>query len=735
MRGRWLAVALALLLLPTARADWLQSGHDAAQTGYTPEAGPAWDDVVFVHQFNVSRNDLIVSRPIVVAGSAYLVVQRDSDAHLMRVVLANASVAEVAKPCCGFIRGLASDGQAIYTLVDGGRLQAFTLAGKPLWTVPVAPLGGSDPSQHGPRFDYNSNCLIGGRLIVAAGTAYVACDAHQQALYVAAYDTRDGNKLWEYLRDGRPATTNGQGATAASASVDSLQSTVPPTGYEVNPLGLTLLGDTLVAACLVFEVAGNEGTRGSIAYGEYDALDAQGHLAWVARDGVAGDALQREGGNTGSANEPPPATGDAGHTFLELIDVQEWLPGNTGPYADRTIPIRAQGSHLEGDPSSGFALAPEGLYATSRSSVLLFDAGFTPTATYTLAGQEWAPGPLTRTGNGLLLAGVGPVGAGSSAEHGGILALQAGTLKPLWQHHFASDTRFAVADGLLVAWSFDGTLTVLGHGAASPQPVAKASTAIPAPGDLVRVDLSGSGAGLFGNVTQYRADWGDGATTEWQDSPVLEHRFATLTNVESRFSVRNAAGQTASVTQTFVVGGQPELTFLQKQFAPERQNVTFFVLGLLATALAALWGVVQIRRSHGRLRRELLALEARLRELQGHPESLDEALRGFRAHAHDLLVRRKIDQAQYLVLRERIDDLQRTARMAVVDERLAFLPHGMVKRLEAMLADSQVTGWERHHFLEALDHEKGLTAVQRNQVRGLVESWFRTDHGTPAKAG
>ena len=63
------------------------------------------------------------------------------------------------------------------------------------------------------------------------------------------------------------------------------------------------------------------------------------------------------------------------------------------------------------------------------------------------------------------------------------------------------------------------------------------------------------------------------------------------------------------------------------------------------------------------------------------------------------LAQRKLDHGQYLVLTERIDDLQRGHRMSIVDERLSFLPHGMVKRLEAMLADAQVTGWERHHSI------------------------------------
>ena len=729
VRGRWVALALAVLLLPTASADWLQPGYDAAQTGNTPEAGPAWDDVVM--QLRIPVNDQPIA-PLILNGSAYIAYRQPLPSQLdsiVRVPLDDPHFVEVANFTGGFIKAMASDGRSLFVLTDGGFVFAIDAAtGLQSWAAQVRPFREADPG-NGLREQGVVNCLFG-RMVYADGHVVVACDAHQSLLYVASYGASEGRLEWDYLGKGDRPQPNGQGGIQTDKYTDMARDMTPPAGSYLFPTGLTVLGSRAIVASLVVEGSPLDGSsRGTASYGQYTAVE-NGQVAWVESDGVARELAARAAGNMGSANSPPAATGTADLAVLELMSVEGWRSGNTGPYADERAVIRAQGSLLEGDPGSGFAWTADGLYATSRNGLFLLDSTFTLVGS-TLApdGQEWAPGPLTRAANGVLYAGSGADGAGFGGTHGNIVALRAPSMAVQWLHRFPSDTRFAVSGGLLVAWSEDGTLTVLGHNAASPQPVAKVSSAIPSPGDLVTVDLSGSGAGLFGNVTQYRADWGDGQATEWQDAPVLRHRFSTLTNVESRFFVRNAANQTASVTQLFVVGGRPDLTFLQRQFAPEHQNTTFFVLGLLATALAALWGVVQIRRSHHRLRRELQALERRLQELQGRPESLDGALRSFRAHAHDLLVRRKLDQAQYLVLRERIDDLQRGTRMAAVDERLSFLPHGMVKRLEAMLADAHVSGWERHHFLEALEQERSLSPAQRQRARGLVESWFRADQG------
>lgn len=740
---QWSVLLLALLLVPTGQADWLQSGYDAAQTGNTPEDGPEWNDVVFQVSFDVARLDRVISRPLIIGGGAYVVyreppAQANSSENatlgpnvLARIDLDDGTVREVGRPPGNwFIRGLASDGRLIFTLVDGGRVDAFPVEGGPrVWQAPVAPLGDADP---GPafRFDGAANCLRGGLLQVADGLVYVACDAHEASVYVMALEAESGRLVWDHLLDGREPMPTAAGGFPGASYLDTVQDASPPVGRSVAVTGLSRLGEATIVSYVSLVSEDATSTRGTVAFGQYVALGPTGEPVWAASTGLVEDAVERQGGNTGSTNVPPAATGDADRTFLELVMVEEWRAGNTGPYADRQVPIRAQGSHNEGDPGSGFALAPEGLYATSRRTMVLLDPQLVPQASLALAGKEWGPSPLARTGNGFVFASSGADGAGFGATHPNVEAMDAMTLRHRWTHSFATDIRFAVSNGLLVAWSEDGTLTVLGQSAASPRPKAVVSNELPAPGDLVRADLSGSGPGLFGKVTAYKADWGDGSVTDWQASPILEHRYASLSNFEARFSVRNAANQTASVTQAFIVGGTPELNFLQRQFAPDRQNTSFFILGLAATLLAALWGVINIRRSHGRLARELKALEERIEARKG--PDLDEAIRAFRQRAQQLFAQRKIDHGQYLVLLGRVQEVQRGLRMSVVDERLAFLPHGMVKRLEAMLGDAQVTGWERHHFLEALDAERALNPQQRREVRALVDSWFMADQGKPA---
>ncbi len=70
----------------------------------------------------------------------------------------------------------------------------------------------------------------------------------------------------------------------------------------------------------------------------------------------------------------------------------------------------------------------------------------------------------------------------------------------------------------------------------------------------------------------------------------------------------------------------------------------------------------------------------------------------------------------------------RDSRLRVVDERLDFLPHGLVRRIRAIMADGFLSTSERDAFLAKLEAEHGMTRSQRGAVRMIIESWHGQDH-------
>ncbi|HLE96675.1 MAG TPA: hypothetical protein VI997_04825, partial [Candidatus Thermoplasmatota archaeon] len=141
-------------------------------------------------------------------------------------------------------------------------------------------------------------------------------------------------------------------------------------------------------------------------------------------------------------------------------------------------------------------------------------------------------------------------------------------------------------------------------------------------------------------------------------------------------------------------------------------------------------GLARLERRRGRLKRELAAIEAIVQRTKDDPPAFEAALAERRARANGLLVDGKIDEAQFAVLKGRLEEVAGQVRLSALDERFHFLPYGMVQTLREMLADGKITRWEREHFVSALERDTMLNAEQKEKVRDLIEGWFQRDAGT-----
>ncbi len=390
----------------------------------------------------------------------------------------------------------------------------------------------------------------------------------------------------------------------------------------------------------------------------------------------------------------------------------------------------------------GLALGDNAFYATSTETLYRYDTNPHHNRWRTVLDpsydEKWANGDIILADETLYAAAEWRHGNGTS-----IYAVDAETGDILWRKPIPSDPAIAeqkpwrlfhyisVADGLLVAAGGDGTLWVLGETDASIAPAVKVSSAYPGPGEEVDVDLSGSGPGLQGNVTRYKADWGDGNTTGWQTDPVLTYAYTAPGDRTARFWVGNDANQTSSVTHTFHVGQEAptEPNMVETAFARENQDLTFGVLGILVAVTGGAIGVARRYRERSRLQEELEAIEHLFEATRDRPAECEAQLTERKAHCRGLLTDGYLTEEQFQVVQTRVEELKQELRRGAVEDEFAFLPHGLVREAREMLHDGRVTSLEARAFLTALEESEVVTDEQRALVRDRIEAWYARDAG------
>ncbi|HLE96362.1 MAG TPA: PQQ-binding-like beta-propeller repeat protein [Candidatus Thermoplasmatota archaeon] len=725
-----LAVALvAVLLAGGVVADgWPQPSHDAARTSAGPEGGPVTDDVAWISYVPGTRAD----PPLVVGGSAYVLTQegipgREEEA-VFRVDLDSGAVSRLVS--LESPDTFVLDEERVFVQGDAS-IDAYALAdGSPVWTW-------------APRMNAELLNLDCAYLAVRNATLYGFCGAFENdvgiAPFVVAIDAATGTERWVWQRDVRAESGLGQVPEA-------------PTGIATRVIGtnsMSVIGPYVLAltreAYDASDVLLLDEERG-VAYEQYYvwALNEEdGTLLWSRN--TAPHAFVEGAGPTRDLGAgfifPAAPTGSSGVAFLRLTDLVAVNPATGEELWNQ--PIGAEDAQQD-TAGGGFAFSGDALYVPTSQSIYRFDPEtHAELWRYTLppeAGEVWGSGSPLMYANGTIYArslNVGP------AVVNIVYALDAETGRIRWRHEFPLGAQpvgplidFSVGGGLLLAAGVDGNVTAFGRTSASLAPQVVVSDTYPAPGALARADLSGTGPGLGGPASAYRAEWGDGNVTGWQASPVLEHAYATRGDRAARLSARNDAGQTSSVFVTFHVGATPpvELTFLQRAFSQENQNATFFILGLVATTAGGLATLARLQRRRRRLEDELRAIDETYARTKARPMECEVALAQHKARARTLLLERRLEEVQCTVLERHVEELMRTLRMHEIEELLDHLPRGLARAMEEMLADGRITAWERRSFLAVLEDDRILAPESKVRVLALIEAWYARDNATPSRA-
>jgi len=755
--GVLVLVALAMSAPTLAAGTWLQAGGDAGRTGATDLPGPEFDD----ESWTVRLPGLLPAGVLLEGRVAYVLVTPrerfvdngppftdrravyEGESGIFRIDLDRPEPVKIValEPSpIGDVTGSASavdlvdrfvaDADRFYTL-DNRRIDAWDRTdGSLAWSVDL------------PRYTaypYEGDCV---EPAVSQGVLYVFCDRYGATLLgavdvAAAYDAASGRLLWTWVKETSAEAV--RGLLPSSCSVDG----APCVGHSLPRSYYLSVVEPYVFATTY--TAG--GARSGLETATW-ALDAEaGTLLWAHNStpgaGPRGtvdvtrcriDEPRSLFCNPFARVVPPRPTGSPNVVYLRLDQFMRALNPATGELIWQED-LGREDAQIGGTSASVFAGGV--LYATSYQTIYRFNTpeggvGWPFTLDPTVS-EHW----LT---NGLAFAGGRLYALATTAEGADVLyAFDAANAAILWRKPLApakdpeeSAVTYAVGDGVVALARVDGNLTLLGRSAVSPRVQAAASSGFPAIGEEVTVDLSGSGPGLSGAVTSFRAVWGDGSETDWQAEPILRHAYASPGEYRARVQAATAANESASEVLLVHVGATKP-TFLENAFKAENQNATFFVLGIAGTAIGGVVGLARLQRRRGALEHELRILEHEYERTRARPLECERALAERKSRARTLLIERKLDESQCHLLERRIDDLTRTLRLHELSDLLDLLPRGMAHALEEVLADGRVTTWERRSFLEVLEHDRVMPPEMKVRVRALIDEWYARDNTATAR--
>ena len=621
----------ALFLVPSgAAAPYLQAGVDAARTGVTTDPGPATFDAAFWAKVP----GRLAGTPLVFDGTLFVATfatpwedDPASDAEtsgIWRVSLDSASVSLLVgfDPPTEFVSGFASDGRLLFVNV-GHDLRAYEAqSGSLVWSF-AHRIHTSLPPLHTVCRDP----------AVSNGTVFVACyqrgsDAgttvpstvlegptNPVRIFVVAIDAATGKERWTWVQD---ATEEGSPDTSGMSAGSAW-------GWAS---GILVVGGRPFVATVNPDRAAIDPQDGPLqvpypkAQAILWALDEQGDEDWWYSPGL------EAGGNYGYPYYGLPMAASSkflllGAHSLIILDPQNGAE-QLGPdfqepaLGDTSVGRDAGRSWASGTP---LAILPDAWYLGSREALHRIDplaitqvwrtsvaaALLGPTvderSTVLAAGSRIFIDANPATDDELKASALTVVGSDGTGLWQGLIPDRGPFSAPVGQEPVQPERHLttgnmAIGDGILAYVSSDGNILIMGRTKASIVLDAVTADASPAPGAVARLDLSSTKPGVHGPANEYRVSWGDGNETGWQASPRFEHTYQNPGDHVATAFARNPAGQTASQTILFRVGGDEPAA---AGFLPTLRNIgpVFGAIGILS--LSALVGAVAVskRRAKG----------------------------------------------------------------------------------------------------------------------------------------
>lgn len=276
------------------------------------------------------------------------------------------------------------------------------------------------------------------------------------------------------------------------------------------------------------------------------------------------------------------------------------------------------------------------------------------------------------------------------------------------------------ASGLFM-WSESGVAAVLRVRVAAERPALEVDDPYAAIGSAIHPLVSWPAGGGLESVS---IAWGDGVTEELAPGDQPSRVYPLRGDYTIRVTGNYQDGTTA--TGSLVVHpGMPrpaELNFLQTAFAPENQNLTFGVLGLVLTLLGGLIAVLARQRRKSQIADGLIVLDSIKDQGRKDPVGAIGRLAPFRADLRRRLAAGRLDDSQYSALELDVRELLQLLRQRLLAGIGSSLSAAFLDALDVALQDGRLEPAERKALATGLAHERGLPRTDRQRLAGLIAS-------------
>lgn len=157
------------------------------------------------------------------------------------------------------------------------------------------------------------------------------------------------------------------------------------------------------------------------------------------------------------------------------------------------------------------------------------------------------------------------------------------------------------------------------------------------------------------------------------------------------------------------------------------------ILGIASAVGASIIGVVAVRRKRSLLKRYLARVDAIALQEDANPGAQEKALVQLRHEVKEALILSKLDHPHYVLIDHRLDEALSKARVKSLAATFDDLPARMLKRLQDLLVDGQMSREDYRVFCLMLD-ESSLNPEAKDRVRRRLEAWVRQDTADEAAA-
>lgn len=156
------------------------------------------------------------------------------------------------------------------------------------------------------------------------------------------------------------------------------------------------------------------------------------------------------------------------------------------------------------------------------------------------------------------------------------------------------------------------------------------------------------------------------------------------------------------------------------------------IAGMAGAVGASILGVFAVRRKRSLLKKYLQRIDAIALQEDASPGTQEKALLALRHEVKEALILSKLDHSHYVVIDHRLDEALGKARVKSLAAAFDDLPARMLKRLQDLLVDGQMSREDYRVFCMLLD-ESSLTDDAKARVRRRLEAWVRQDAADAAR--